>query len=536
MIDIDVSKWKQTPPPYKHQIEGVKLLLKNPAFMLGDRPRTMKSRQVVDAACTLFEAGLIDVVLVVARLAGRGVWGNSRIGQIKRWSWVPVRVHEFHQKRRDLWKDENSKLLWVVTNYDYMRSDKNLAELMESLSQFKAPWVVFDESQRLGNEGSLQSKAAMKLCWDKEELKTQDGKYVLRRRWQARFSRRTMLTGTPGGPLKQWSQFNVLNHVFDRKYKSVFSFKCVYGDFEKEGFKTPIRGVSARRDMNGKVIPGSNLRLVHRQNGWKNLDKLSKITAPYARMLERKDCPGVRDVPVNSTFEEVRLSKETWRLYRELKRDAIAELSTGETYVSPNKGVCLVRLSQICNGHLGGFEEGAPVRWLSNEKINWLIEELTDEDCKIQNVIVWCRFVPQRKEVAQQLFNKNFLVYQIYGSQNKLEREAAQMIFSEGTERPKGVRIAVVAQQQAGGDSNDFAAASDVYRMSDDWSWENFYQSNERPLGPAQKAEFVSSTDVVATGPNGERTMDHIVLEAREEGRQLEKLTCQEWIRELQED
>lgn len=526
MIEINPSLWKQNPPPLPHQITGVRALVSHPAFMLADEPRTMKSRQVVDAACILREAGLIDLVVVIARVGGRGVWGNAKIGQIKHWSWLPVRVHEFHEKQRDLWSDENPQLTWVVTNYDFIRSPRRLEEFLARLAaNYKKPWVVFDESHKLGNENSLQAKAAMEICWNVQKVLDHNGK-VARINYSPRVARRTMLTGTPGSPLKHWSQFNILDHVLDRRYKNVRTFKWRFVQYDENGVMRPIPG------RNGKK---GGLKLVHKEVGWKNLDALSKITSRWALMRKRRDCQGLRDVKVVSSFEEVRLSKETWKLYQSLKRDAIAELSSGETYVSPNKGVCLQRLSQICSGHLGGFIEGEPTRWLSDEKIDWLLNEL-QEECVAKAIIVWVRYSAQRKRLAEKLREAGFIVHQIHGGQNAAQRRNAELIFSTGVERVEG-RHVLVAQCQAGGDSNDFSAASNVYRLSEVWGdWITFAQSNDRPLGLGQKAEYVKSTDVIATGPDGQRTMDHVMLESRETGRIVEKMSCSEWLTELRND
>jgi len=511
MIEINPSRWVQNPPPLPHQLTGVKALVTHKAFFLGDRPRTMKSRQVVDAACTLYEAGEIDLVVVIAPVSGRGVWGNAKLGQVKRWSWKRARVFEFHQKQRDLWKDERPELTWVVTNYDFVRSEKHLKEFLARLGNYKSVMLVFDESKALGNHTSLQSKMAMQL------------------RWSPFVSRCVMLNGTPGGPYKQWSQFNILDHVFDRRHKSFITFKWRYTKYGPLELKTLT-------DKDGKVIRNKEgkpvwQKAIHAFEGYKNLDKLSKITAPYCLMRERKDCPGLKDVPVVSSFKEVQLSKESWRMYRELKREAIIALSSGEMYVSANAGVRLMRLSQLCSGHLGGFEEGEATRWLSDEKVDWLVEELKDSE--IENVLVWCHFTLQRKRVAELLAQAGFTVHQFHGGQKREERKAAEFVFAEDAVRCLG-RHAMIAQPQAGGMAVDFSAASDVYRMSSDYNWETFAQSNDRPLGPAQKAEFVSSTDIVATGPDGQRTMDHVVLEAREEKRNLERQTTQWWRTELE--
>lgn len=520
LAKLDTSRFKE-PPPFPHQLEGVYALLTHKAFYLADEPRTGKSRQVVEAACLLKEANLIDLVVVVARVSGRGVWGNAKLGQIRKWSWLPTRVFEYHAQQKDLWSDETPQLTWVITNYDFVRSEKRLSEFIGRLANYKSVMVVFDESQKLGNENSLQSKAAMKICWAKQNVLDQNGK-VARINWQSRTARRVMLSGTPGGPLKQWSQFNILDHVFHRRYKSVITFKWQFAEYG-EGVVKPIPGRNGQK---------GGLCTVHPQIGWKNLDKLSRITAPYCLMRKRKDCEGLRDVPVESSFAEVRLLPATWRLYQELKREAIAELSDGSLYVTPNKGVCLMRLAQICSGHLGGFSPEAPVRWLSSEKIDWLVNELKEETTA-RNVLVWTRWVAERKQLAERL--KDFKVYQIHGGQNAKQRRVMEMIFADQSRLPEG-RSVLLAQPQAGGDSLDMSAAEEVYRMSSDFNWETFAQSYNRPLGPAQQMTVLKNTDVVACGPAGQRTMDHIILEAREEKRELERQTCAWWRKALEEE
>lgn len=519
---LDTSRWP-APPPFPHQLDGVKALLRNKAFYLADEPRTGKSRQVVSAANLLAEVGAIDLVVVVARVSGRGVWGNSVLGQIKRWSWLRTRVFEYHAVQRDLWSDKDPQLVWVITNYDFVRGEKRLSEFLARLQNYKNVMIVFDESQKLGNENSLQSKAAMKICWSKQNVLDQNKK-VARVNWQARTARRVMLSGTPGGPLKQWSQFNILDHVFHRRYKSVITFKWQFAEYG-EGVLKPIPGRNGQK---------GGLRTVHPQVGWKNLDKLSRITAPYCLMRKRRDCPGLRDVPVDSTFAEVALSKETWRVYQELKREAITQLNDGSLYVTPNKGVCLMRLSQICSGHLGGFEPENPVRWLSSEKIDWLVKEL-QEETEARNMLVWTRWVAERKQLAERLQAEDFNVYQIHGGQNAAQRRVMEQIFSDGARLERGHNV-LLAQPQAGGDSLDMSAAQEVYRMSSDFNWETFAQSYQRPLGPAQTAVVLKNTDIVACGPRGERTMDHIILEAREEKRELERQTCAWWRQRLEEE
>jgi hypothetical protein len=61
MIEINPTRFKF--PPYKHQLQGTKDLIQKPAFNLFWEMRTGKTKAVIDAACLMFEAGVIDAVV-----------------------------------------------------------------------------------------------------------------------------------------------------------------------------------------------------------------------------------------------------------------------------------------------------------------------------------------------------------------------------------------------------------------------------------------------------------------------------------------
>ncbi len=274
---------------------------------------------------------------------------------------------------------------------------------------------------------------------------------------------------------------------------------------------------------------------VHQQVGWKNIDKLSRILAPYCLRRERKDCPELRDIPIMYGLREVQLTKETWKRYQELKREAMLELDNGEVYPSVNAGVRLMRLAQITSGHLGGFETGEAVRDLSREKLDWISGHLINE-CQAENFIVWCRWQRERERLVEMLSAKGFEVYQLHGGQSRAERRIAEMIFAEGAVRKNKRRYAMIAQPQAGGIALDMSAASEVFRLSNDYSLKTLEQSDDRPLGPAQKAECVMYTDVLATGPIGQRTIDHVTVTALREKKNLARMTTSEWRKKLEDE
>lgn len=505
MIEIDTTRWR-SPRPYAHQVVGARAIVKNKAFFIGDVPRVGKSRQVVDASCVLCDADEISLVLVVGPVAARGVWGNPELGQIKQYAWKRSKVIQLHARSKTLWEEPDPELFWVVTNYDILRSRAILDQAIAlAASTHGKTMLVLDESSALGNHMSLQSKAVAEL--------------------RSFCARCVMLNGTPGEPPKLYSQFNILDGVFTKRYKSFTTFKWRYAEWGP-GKTVPVKGKNGAK---------GGLRTVHPQVGWKNLNKLSRIVAPYTLRRERADCPEIRQVPVIYDFKEVPLGGETWRMYRELKREALIELSGGELYLSPNAGVRLLRLAQICSGHLGGFEEGETVRDFSREKIDYL-QNLLRNECDAKEIIVWCRWVREREILARELREDHWAVYELYGGQKPAERRISEMVFASGTVRLPERRYAMLAQPAAGGMALDMSAAGEVFRLSNDYSLKNWEQSNDRPLGPAQLAKQVVVTDVVATGPDGERTLDHIIYEALRQKRNLSKMTTAWWRKTLEED
>lgn len=93
---------------FEHQKIGTAALVKNASFALFDEPGAGKSKQVIDAACTLAERGEIDTVVIVAPASVRCVWEDSVLGEIKKHAWVPVIVYDFHVTMKVIWRTDGT--------------------------------------------------------------------------------------------------------------------------------------------------------------------------------------------------------------------------------------------------------------------------------------------------------------------------------------------------------------------------------------------------------------------------------------------
>jgi SNF2 family DNA or RNA helicase len=304
-------------PQFEHQKIGTAALVENPYFALFDQMGVGKSKQVIDAACILAEQGKIDTVIVVAPASVRCVWFDPEIGEIKKHCSLSCEVYEFHQKVKKAWQDGNGiKISFIITNYEFLRGINHLIDLCKILENRKI-LLVLDESSYIKNRTAAQTKAVLKL--------------------RKHCARCVILNGTPvtNSPLDLWSQMQVLSPaILEKRYKNFYAFRASFCEIKTMHF-------GPRRFP--QVV------------GYKNLEKLAKVVAPYVLRREKKDC---LDLPPKLyTEREVALTPESWKRYCELKKDALMSLPDGNVRMEPNLAVRFLRLAQLTSGMVGGEEE-----------------------------------------------------------------------------------------------------------------------------------------------------------------------------------
>ncbi|HET8773958.1 MAG TPA: hypothetical protein VFP80_09215, partial [Thermoanaerobaculia bacterium] len=163
--------------PYGHQVVGVRALVESlesrwRGFLLADEPGAMKTKQVIDAAQVLFEAGKIDAVIVLTIAEARPLWydPDPAFGEIAMHTWekTPTIVTEWHSRPR-AWANgaadrEGTKrwLRWYCSNYEYVRN-KPKAEGLAGLAAGPRTLLVLDESAAIRNHTSAQFKTAFMI-------------------------------------------------------------------------------------------------------------------------------------------------------------------------------------------------------------------------------------------------------------------------------------------------------------------------------------------------------------------------------------
>jgi SNF2 family DNA or RNA helicase len=299
-----------------------------------------------------------------------------------------------------------------------------------------------------------------------------------------------------------------------------------------------------------KLWPGSRYPATM-INGYRNLENLAKVVAPYVLRREKKDC---LDLPPKLyTEREVALTPESWKRYCELKKDALMSLPDGNVRLEPNLAVRFLRLAQLTSGILGGnagdsalaelsgnpeaiHEPDTLCEDLSDEKLKWCVRYLTEE-CTAKAVIVWTRWRRERERLVNELRETkgNHCIFQLYGGQKVTERNLAVQFFSGIETDKKPERSILIAQPHAGGHGLNLVAASEAIYLSNDFALGIRLQSEDRCHRPGQ-VNSVTYIDVLATGPKGQKTIDHIIFKALRDKKNVADLTCAEWRKELSED
>lgn len=500
-------------PLFEHQVTGVAAVTAKPALLLADEMRLGKTRTTIAAAEVLFQDGVIDAVLVVAPASCRGVWFDPEFGQIAEYSTVPVMVEEYRAAGSRRWAvyDRNPPdaksaepsvryLRWTVTNYELIRRAPRLQPLLEAAGP--KTLLVLDESIAVAGHFSQQTKAVFKL--------------------RQKCGRVLELNGTPWGdnPGAVYSQMKILDPKI-LGCATWYDFVARYGVMG--GFRA-LRSVKRDGVWRKEMAPTQIVR-------WVNLDDLSRRTSTY---VLRRTMDQVFDLPpaLEPVVLTAQLSAESWKVYKQMRDDAVVYLRSGVVSAA-QAGVKMLRLRQITAGFLGGVEDApSSTQEIGREKLDAILEWFQAQLAAEPGFksVIWCVFRAEAERLHAAL-SRMCEARLLYG-QGAGDREAALRLMDPRTAGPAPGALVGIAR--AGGFGLNFAAASTMLYASNDSSLIVRQQSEARILGPDQSKPTVCF-DLVAEGPKGQRTVDHVVLKALRSKRDVASLTAAEWIEEVAE-
>lgn len=454
----------------KDQLVGAQALVTHKAFALMDAPGCGKSRMVIEAAIKLHHDNKIDTVLVICPAAVRISWADTEFGEIAKWNGGhPISVHSLRKEISGT--QVPGYLYFYVCSYEFARDHWEwLAEFLED----RKVMIVADESIKIKNNKAKTTKSCHKLA-------------------DAIGTRKVVLNGTPGTMLDCWGQYRFLGESSVGDYRNFYHWRAHFAVMMQRPFPKIIKYI--------------------------NHDDFARITSPITlRRSKPADLP-----PQLFTTQSVTLTPETWRVYQEMKQDMITWVGR-QPAMATNVGVQIMRLSQITSGLIGILEVGSSR--ISHEKLDWLqdwIESNLEADSNFR-AIIWCQ---HRQEIFDAVDNmvKIIPTATIIGGQPDKERRAAIAAF---TKEATGPRL-LIGQPHAGGLGLNLVQAHDVAFLSRDYSQINREQAEDRSHRRGQEYP-VKYIDVLAEGPTGQKTIDHVILRALEAKDDLYKWTASKWL------
>ncbi len=477
-------------PPFAHQVVDTRSLLERPSYGLWLEPRLGKTRICVDASCELFRRGEIDTVIAVAPSNCRSVWADPDpvLGEFAKWHAddVPLSIGEYHSNMT--FKEKPGALNVVVTNPEYIRRHEHLVPLLRWANTRKT-LLIGDESWQFQNPRAKQTEAMIAL--------------------RACSKRVTLLNGTPGEMKHLYSQFEILNPAI-LDCKNWFQFRgryCLLGGWGQK-----------------KIV------------GYQRTEEFERRTAPHAIFRKTRECLDLGEEAVRTQIE-VPLTPATWRVYTELRDELITWLTQHEYASAPQAGVKVLRLAQVANGFVGGVvgpDGAAPpgsVREVGREKLDGLVGWLRQEWHE-DKLLVFTRFRADVERTVRVL-GEEWPTHQavaFYGDQKESVRDEAKKLLAPGGDQRPAIGV---VNAQSGGAGLNFAAASLVCFLGNDFSLRLRRQAEGRVEGIDQK-ERITYLDVLATGPKGQRTIDHVIAAALRNSEDTAEWTAAIWRRKLE--
>lgn len=504
MVAIDFNKCVL--PPYAHQKRGTSRLFLKKRYGLFWEMRLGKTKAVIDAACFLKEQGLLDALVISCPAQVKDVWGHKELGEIKRHHFVPVKVQTFDARTEDFFDlicqaSGGPDLLFAMVSHEFMRQEDAHGDWPRSrfLAQAlagKRVWTVYDEAAAFGNWKSAQTRGSVRF----NELLAPD--------------RVTALDGTPIGnsPLEQYAKFKVIDPSI-LGYKSWFHFRAVHQNTEKNEYAT-----------RGKKYVG-----------FKNQERIDVRVREHCEYLEQKDCLDMPEKVMQKV--PVRLGHKAWAAYCGMRDEMVAQLESG-VLSAEHASVKVLRLAQICAGFAGGVEnEGTgriEVAEISDETTAWIeawLEARYRENLGFKTV-VWCRWRPEIERLWARLGRAKFFskVGISYGGKKTYDGELHP-------EHPYHGPYILLAQAQSMRYGVNLSKADNELFASKDYNLVTRRQSIERIQAPKESLggrATVLVTDVLVTGPYGERTVTFDVDEVLEKKDSIARRTAGEWKRILQ--
>ena len=472
--------------PYPHQLECLNRFGNSEAFALLADMGTGKTWIIINNVARLWEEQKCDAVIV---FAPNGVHHNWVYREIPKHmpdecvyisaSWTSTPKKDERRALLNVMEAPRTTLRILTMNWEALQYDSSISFAKRFCESANKLMIVCDESDNFKTPSIKRTGSLMRL-----------------RQYSAY---RRIMSGTPinNSPIDLFTQFNFLDHNI-LKAKSYFAFKNEYAEVLPKNH--PL--VKAISDKNN--CRGSPQLIATDENGnkkYKNLDRLTKIIAPYSFRVVKSECLSLPDKVYKTILFD--MTREQEKVYKQVKNEQRLIL---EDVITPiNQLVAMSKLAQITSGYcIHPFEEEPINIEGDNRKLAILKETVLRCVTEGNKVIVWARFRKEISDIVKELEKESIKYVQYHGGVSKIDREMAIEQFERGDS------MVFVGNQQSGGVGITLVAASYVIYFSNDFSLRNRLQSEDRAHRIGQN-KTVTYINIAARG-----TIDEFIISAIE--------------------
>ena len=464
-----MKKYKFKTKPFKHQSKALRDSWDAKYYALFMEMGTGKSKVAIDTMGALYTERKINAALIISP---KGVYDNWVQGEIPTHlsdeietnivRWQPSSAQWFQKQMRTLVYEKFDGLKIFVMNTEALSTSRGAQAAFTFLEANDENIVIVDESTSIKNRSANRTKNIMQL----KGL----SKY------------RRILTGSPvtRSPMDLYSQCMFLS-VLALNFKSFFAFQNRYALVQKR--------TMGPRSFNEIV-------------GYRRLDELNQKLESFSNRVLKEDCLDLPDKMYTKRL--VPLSEEQNKSYKEMKRLALTKLHNGELATTQSVLTQIMRLQQICCGHIQD-DEGNLVSFA-----NGRLKELLDICEEVQGkAIIWATFTYDIQQIAKALRDRfgPDSVATYYGETPQEERQEIVQRYQD-LEDP--LRF-FVGQPKTGGYGITLTAANTVIYYSNSYDLEIRLQSEDRAhrIGQTNKVTYV---DIISPD-----TVDEKILKALKE-------------------
>jgi len=461
-----MREYKFKTKPFEHQQKALEDSWAAEFYALFMEMGTGKSKVAIDTMGALYSEKKISASLI---LAPKGVYDNWIKGEIPTHlpdnisinmvRWTPSNSKKFQEEMKALVFDAFDGLKIFVMNIEALSTPRGTKAAYMFMSKNPANIMIVDESTTIKNRKATRTKNIIMLA--------QDAKY------------RRILTGSPitKSPMDLYSQCAVLS-TKALGFKSYYAFQNRYALVVKRSMGT---------------------RAFQEIVGYRRLDELNEKLDTFSNRVLKEDCLDLPDKVYIKRY--VPLTDEQERVYKQMKKLALAKLESGELATTASVLTQIMRLQQICCGFLQPDE--GEIEVLDNNRLKELLE-ITEE---LQGkAIIWASYTHDIQQIASSLRDRfgPEAVATYYGATPQDERQEIVDKFQD----PKSPLRFFVGQPRTGGYGITLTAATTMIYYSNSYDLEIRLQSEDRAHRIKQENK-VTYIDLVSPD-----TIDEKILKA----------------------